>query len=185
VVIFAGFTSNLGQAPAWIHVDTWSLGTGSAPPPPTTGIGDPNFENQSTTGGSPLVAPWSGEGPANIGVDDTNGMNGTKCGYIYDSGLGAFSDIAQTITVTPNTNYTLSCFIQTDGTFPAQGLMGARTAGGASLGSQSYGQLTDYTQLTVTFNSGSNNSVVIFAGFTSNAGQGAAWIHVDTWGLSP
>jgi hypothetical protein len=182
VVIFAGFTDT--AAGAWIHVDDWSLATGSTPPPPTTaGIQDPSYEGQTQASGSPLIPPWSQEGPATIGVDPSNGRNGTHCAYIYDGGTGGWSDIIQTISVSANTNYTLSCFIQTDPTFPAQGSMGVRTTGGAVIAQTAYGQMTDYTQLSVTFNSGSNTSVVIFAGFTDTAA--GAWIHVDDWSLSP
>ena len=48
--------------------------------------------------------------------------------------------------------------------------------------SQAFGQMTAYTQLTVTFNSGSNSSVVVFAGLTD---QGAgAWIQMDNWSMT-
>jgi hypothetical protein len=61
--------------------------------------------------------------------------------------------------------------------------MGIRTTGGSVIAQQGYGQMTNYTQLTVTFNSGANSSLVIFAGFT-DSGPGA-WIHVDDWSISP
>jgi hypothetical protein len=181
VVIFAGFTD---QGPgAWIHVDDWSLTSGSPPPPQGSGaIQDPSYENQTQAAGAPLIPPWSGEGPALSGVDDTNGRNGTHCGYIYDGGTGGWSDIVQTISVTPNTTYSLSCHIQTDGTFPAQGSMGVRDSGGTVIAQQGYGQMTNFTQVTVSFNSGANTSVVIFAGFTDQAA--GAWIHVDDWSLA-
>jgi hypothetical protein len=183
VVIFCGFTDT--GAGAWIHVDSWSLTVGGSTPPAGSpaAIQDPSYENQSQPAGSPLTLPWSGEGPALSGVDDTNGRNGTHCGYIYDWGTGGWSDIVQTITVVPNTNYSISCYIQTDSSFPAQGSMGVRTSGGSVIAQQSYGQMTDFTRLTATFNSGSNTSLVLFAGF-ADSGPGA-WIHVDDWSLSP
>jgi beta-glucanase (GH16 family) len=144
-------------------------------------IQDPAFENQTATGGGPLVAPWDTAGPAGIGVDTRNGMNGSKCGYIYDGGSGSWTDIKQWISVQPNTNYTLSCFVQTDSAFPAQGCFGAQAPDGTALGWESYGQMTNYTQLTVTFNSGSNTSVLVYVGFTDQ-GPGA-WIHVDSWSM--
>ncbi|HVR84976.1 MAG TPA: hypothetical protein VMU54_11740, partial [Planctomycetota bacterium] len=182
IVIYCGFTDS-GEG-AWIHVDSWSLTVGGSTPTgsPAT-IQDPAYENQTQAAGNPLIAPWSGEGPAQSGVDDTNGRNGTHCGYIYDGGTDRWSDIVQTISVIPNTNYQLRCYIQTDPTFPAQGSMGIRTTGGSVIAQQGYGQMTNYTQLTVTFNSGANSSVVIFAGFT-DSGPGA-WIHVDDWSISP
>ncbi|HVR83909.1 MAG TPA: glycoside hydrolase family 16 protein [Planctomycetota bacterium] len=184
LTIFAGLANNSGSD-AWVHVDNWSLTAGSAapPPPPSTAnlIQDPDYTGQTQGPGSPLMAPWGSNGPAMIGVDEQNGMNGSPCGFIYDGGTGAWSDIVQTISVTPNTNYTLSCFIQTDDVFAAQGLMGAFVGDGVQLASKSFGQMSNFTQLTVSFNSGSNTSVVAFAGFTDQ-GPGA-WIHVDTWSM--
>jgi hypothetical protein len=209
-VQFFQVTVNVPQTPMWMiinsgngtNVDLSSLpssmvvqyvrvwqGSGTTPPvpplppPPSTGnlIQDPGFESQ--IGGLGFAAPWSDTGPTMIGVDPVNGMNGSKCGFICDGyGSGAWSDIRQTVAVSPHTNYTLSCWIQTDDTtFPAQGLMGVQTTGGTILASHSYGQMTNYTPLTVTFNSGSNSSVVVFTGFTDQ-GVGA-WIHVDNWSM--
>jgi hypothetical protein len=148
-------------------------------------IQDPSFENQTVGDGTPLTAPWSMVGPAQAGCDGRNGRGGSKCGYIYDgTGSGARSDIVQTVRVTPNTNYRLSCWIQTGESFPAQGSVGVRTTGGALLSHQPFALATNYTPLAVTFNSGPHSSLVIFAGFTSVAGQQGAWIHVDDWNLS-
>ena len=47
---------------------------------------------------------------------------------------------------------------------------------------QSYAKMTDYSPVSVTFNSGPNISVVVFVGFTST-GQGGPWIHVDDFSL--
>jgi hypothetical protein len=150
-------------------------------------IQDPSYSNQAASDGGGLTAPWLGRGPAAIGMDPLNGRGGNnKCGYIYDgNGTGAWSEIVQTISVAPNTTYTLSCFIQTDRTFPARGLMGIRTTGGTVLAQQAYGQMTDFTQLSVKFNSGFASSLVLFAGFMSNPGQQGAWIHVDDWNMTP
>ncbi|HEV3028254.1 MAG TPA: hypothetical protein VG457_11815, partial [Planctomycetota bacterium] len=182
----------LRQNGTWIDTGTTAPSSGgTAPPPPspspappssgTNLVQDPDFENQTATGGGPLVAPWEGDGPATIGVDGSNGMNGSKCGYIYDDGSGAVSLISQVLAVSPNTNYTLSCFVQTGSAFPAQGGMGVKDGNWNILGNQSFGQMSDYTQLTVTFNSGSNTSVWVYVGF-EDQGPGA-WIHVDNWSM--
>lgn len=167
----------LRQNGSWVNV-------GPTDPAGGTGnlIQDPNYDEQTQGNGNRLITPWSANGPAMTGLDSHNGMNGSPCGFIYDgSGSGAWSAITQTVQVNPNTNYTLSCFVQTDSAFPAQGWMGANAPDGTGLGWISYGQLTNYTQLSVTFNSGSNSSVLVNAGFTD---QGAgAWIHADNWSM--
>ena len=46
-------------------------------------IQDPSYEQQTRGDGAPLTAPWAGEGPDGIGVDDNNGHGGNnKCGFI-------------------------------------------------------------------------------------------------------
>jgi hypothetical protein len=140
-------------------------------------IQDPGFENQTATGGGPLVPPWNAEGPGVIGLDGANGRNGSKCGYIYDGSALSWSAITQTVAVSPNTNYTLTAWIQTSNPFPT-GSLGARTTGGTVLAQQSFGTLVNYSQVTTSFNSGSNTTVVVFAGFSDSSEPGA-WIHLD------
>jgi hypothetical protein len=140
-------------------------------------IQDPSFENQPATGGGPLVSPWKAEGPGTIGLDGSNGQNGSKCAYIYDGSTLAWSAVTQTVAVQASTNYTLTAWIQTSNPFPG-GLIGARTTGGTVIAQKSYPASAGYVQYTVTFNSGSNTTVVVFAGF-SDASEPGAWIHLD------
>jgi hypothetical protein len=155
-------------------------------------VKDPDFAMQTAEAGLPLEPPWSSEGDASIGLDPTHGPGGTKCGYIANSGTNSWSAILQTVPVTPNTKYVLSAYVQTinadamggaAGSFPG-GLLGARTTGGTLLNQQHFGQSEYYTEVTVTFSSGNNSSVVIFVGFTGVAGMGA-WLHADDFSLCP
>lgn len=146
-------------------------------------IQDPSFENQTSLPGEPPGSPWSSRGPAVIGVDFNSGRGGkNKCAFIADNGTGAWSEIFQTIAVTPNTSYTLSAWLQTSDRFP-RGALGVRATAGTLIAQQSYGQLGNYTPVSVAFNSGSNTSVIVFAGFTNVAGQDA-WIHADDFNLA-
>lgn len=162
--------------------DTW-VDIGTAPPSgvPVSKpnlIQDPNFDQQTQADGAPLIPPWSGTGPATIGVDSNHGMGGSPCGYISDPGTGAWSAITQTVAVNPNANYTLSAYIQTSSPFPG-GWVVAQAPDGTVLAQQSYGELDTWTPVSVSFNSGSATSVTVFFGYTGYSGQGS-WIMVDT-----
>jgi hypothetical protein len=59
----------------------------------------------------------------------------------------------------------------------AAGYFGVRSPGGAVISEATFGSLPTYTQKTVAFNSGSNTSVTVYAGFW---GPGAdSWIRLD------
>lgn len=154
--------------------------------PSTSGnlVQDPGFEASNT-----LAPYWNVDGtPDSAGEDLGTGSqhSGNNDAYIYDaSHSGQFVDISQSIAVTADTNYTLTAWI--DGT--TGGTLGARTTGGTSLGSVNFNATepvgTDsntYQQVTVSFNSGSNTSVVIYAGFTTRGS--AAFIHMDDFSLT-
>jgi hypothetical protein len=152
---------------------------------------DPGFEQQTATGGGPLVLPWYSEGPATIGSDDWSGggatskngpHGGNRDGYIYAPASGTWSDIAQTVSVAPNTNYVLTAWVQNsnDAGFSG-GALGARTPSGSVLRQTAIPMSATYGQLSVSFNSGGNGSVVVYAGF---APSGAAWMHLDDVSLT-
>jgi hypothetical protein len=144
---------------------------------------DEGFENQS---GTPLIAPWSGQGPALIGsdLDQPNPQHsGHRDGYIYFSGTGARSDIEQTVAVSPNTVYTLTGWLNnsnnagfTNGTF------GVKAPDGGVLNQTPVPWTATYQQLTVVFNSGAHTSVIVYGGFTATA---SAWMHLDDVILLP
>jgi tRNA A-37 threonylcarbamoyl transferase component Bud32/ferric-dicitrate binding protein FerR (iron transport regulator) len=147
-------------------------------------IQDPGFERQTLANGNTFNYPWSGEGPATLGVDHHNGHNGSKCGYIHNGvGKAAWSAIVQTVSVTPGTDYMLGAWLQTSIPFPG-GALGVRTIGGSVIAQQGYAQTPAYKHITVRFNSGAHSSIVVFAGFTGVKDQTDHWIHVDDWSLT-
>ena len=150
-------------------------------------IQDPGFEASSS-----LAPYWKVDGgPTAAGVDvaSADGHSGTNDGYIYDdSGKAKFVDLSQTVTVTPNTIYTLTGWVDASNT--KAGLFGVRTVGGTNLGTSALANTdpgpsthaADYRQYTVTFNSGSATSVVVFTGYTT-PGSGS-FINVDDMSLA-
>jgi hypothetical protein len=135
-------------------------------------IKDPGFEASSSLG-----PYWNfGGGPTSAGVDTnkTHAHSGYNSGYLYDdSGPGRFVDLTQTVTVAANTTYTLTGWVDASNT--TGGLFGVRTPSGANLRTVALVNTTEpstpsgakYLQYTVTFDSGVDTSVVIFAGYVT------------------
>jgi hypothetical protein len=146
-------------------------------------IKDNGFEASSS-----LAPYWNiGGGPTSVGVDTVKARahSGNNSGYLYDDGgAGRFIDLTQTVTVAANTTYTLTGWVHAGNT--TGGLFGVRTPSGANLRtvalvntnpdpSTSVG--ADYLQYTVTFDSGIDTSVVIFAGYATPGS--ASFIELD------
>jgi hypothetical protein len=135
-------------------------------------IQDPGFEASTS-----LAPYWNVDnGPGGAGVDNNwlHARSGNHAAYLSDqSGTQKFVDLSQTVAVTPNTNYTLTAWI--DANNITAGLMGVRSTAGRDIdvrtiadgdpGPQTH--RTDYRRYSVMFNSGSQNSVVIFAGYVT------------------
>jgi hypothetical protein len=154
-------------------------------PPNGNLIEDPGFEFQNTPNGGPPQPPWYGlepgvDGPI-VGVDESRSdcHSGQNCGYVESISvhINTWSAIAQTVSVATNTNYVLTGWVSdsANGAF-ARGEFGVRTSGGV-IRQTTIQPKSSYTQLSVSFNSGSNTSIVVYAGFTP-AGSGA-WLRLD------
>lgn len=155
--------------PQWIQIDDLALRPNL--------LVNPGFELQSRPG---LASPWTGIGTSSQGVDIAlgNANSGLNNGYVWDAS-GTWNAIAQTVTVTPNTSYLLTGWVRDSltGTVGSLGVDGSSSV----LGETSFGSLWNYTPVSVSFNSGSNTSVKVRAGFT---GQWAPrWMQVDDFTL--
>jgi hypothetical protein len=178
VVVFAGYTTP-GSA-SFVNMDDFSLTTTS------NLVQNPGFEASTT-----LSPYWVADGsPTSAGVDTAaaDSHSGNHDGFIYDdSGTEKLVDLSQTITVTANTTYTLTAWVDAYNT--TGGLLGARTTGGTNIATTSVANTdpgpethgADYAQYTVTFNSGSNTSIVIFAGYTTPGT--ASFMNMDDFSL--
>jgi len=151
------------------------------PEPAVNLVQDPGFENQSDTSGSPLVAPWfvTNLSGAKVGIElSEDAHGGRKVAFIYQPGTNnSFTDVHQTVTVAANTHYTLRGWFANE--HFADGEFGVRTSGGTvvtRMAIPKIGPARAYQQLILTFNSGSNASLVIFAGYRPVKGS---WIHMD------
>jgi hypothetical protein len=121
-----------------------------------------------------------------MGVDKTAAEchSGQNCAYITSPKNNNFWDaVAQTVSVTPDTNYVLTGWVSdsANSTFVG-GEFGIRTSGGV-IQQTSIPKTGSYTELSVSFNSGSNTSVVVYGGFTPTGG--GAWLHLDDVSLVP
>jgi hypothetical protein len=94
-----------------------------------------------------------------------------------------WNDIHQTVSVLPNTNYTLTGWIRTSPNNNA-GYFGVRDVNGNVIGEREFNNLAGYTQLTVNINTGSNTSVVVYGGLWPPNFQDT-WMQIDDVSLIP
>jgi S-formylglutathione hydrolase FrmB len=143
------------------------------PPPPGNAVADPGFESSG-------MGPWVCS--AQCGVDQGlgNAHSGANNGWVRNT--SGWNDIHQTVSVSANTNYTLTGWIRTSGNNNA-GYFGVRTTGGAVIGEHEYNVLGGYTQLTVHVNTGSNASVQVFGGLWPPNNQDT-WAQFDDFSLT-
>jgi hypothetical protein len=126
-------------------------------------VSDPSFEQQTTNS---VSSPWSTEGPDAHGIDRGLGFahSGSNDAWIRDS-TSNWNSIKQAVSVQPNTNYTLTGYVQNN--FGSNlGYFGVRTSDGMTvLKETQFSASPNYSQLTVSFNSGSNSQVTVYVGF--------------------
>jgi hypothetical protein len=130
---------------------------------------NPGFEGQATTA---VVSPWMKEGAGTIAVEAGAGTAhaGTNDGAISNMSAG-WNALTQKMAVIPNTNYTLTAWVQDDFGSKLKGSFGVRASDGVTVLAQTaVGSATSYVPQTVRFNSGNNSFVTIFAGFTGQKG---------------
>jgi hypothetical protein len=139
---------------------------GGPPPPPPPAFADGGFE-------SPGLGPWVCQG--NCGADHGAGLARTGTGNGWVRNTSGWNDLHQTFSVTANRTYTVSAWIRTSAN-NTDGYFGIRTPGGQVVGEKKFTRLDGYTNVTATVNSGSNTSLVIYAGLWAN---GDTWAQVD------
>ncbi len=153
----------------WVQIDDVALRTNL--------LLDPGFELQSTRS---LSSPWTQLGSGQAGVDNNlgNAFTGANNGWIWNNGSD-FNAIAQTVAVQPNTTYTFTGWIRSALVYP----IGYFSVDGTNsiLNETAFGATNGYTQLKVTFNSGSNTSVRVRAGFWG--ADTVQWIQTDDFTL--
>ncbi len=138
---------------------------GSPPPPP------PAFSNGGFE--SPGLAPWVCQGQC--GADQGAGLARTGTGNGWVRHNTGFNALTQTIGVQAGRTYRVSAWIRTSAN-NADGYVGLRTTGGQVVGETKFTRLDSYTQVSATVSTGSNTTLVMFAGLWAN---GDTWAQVD------
>jgi serine/threonine protein kinase len=141
-------------------------------------VQNPGYEAQTS---NQLALPWVGTA-AVTGVDLNAGQahTGNNNAWINVGPNSIHADLGQHVNVTPNTAYVVSVYIRTSTNIePSMTVFGVQGAGGNTLQQISYNASpTSYTQLTLTFDSGTESSVYIHIGLN---GPANAWVQVDDW----
>jgi hypothetical protein len=141
--------------------------------------GDGGFEHQAT---STVAAPWAGEGPDEKGVDRGLGFqrSGANNAWVHpsDGTSRHWNAIKQTVAVQPNTGYVLEGWVLGSSNVTS-GYFGVRHGTSSSvLAERPFAASGAWTPLTVSFNSGANAQVTLFAGYWGPGG-GDPFIRLD------
>lgn len=160
VELFAGIWAN---GDTWLQLDDTSLTKASV-----NLVSQAGFEEQAS--GS-VSSPWYKEGNAGIDINLGYAHSGLKNGFVRNN--SSWNALKQEVFVKPNTNYTLKAWIKTS---PNQnnGYFGVRGVNNGPIINEMHLNyaLSDYTERTVTFNSGNRHCIEIYAG---------TWCSEDTW----
>lgn len=148
--------------------------SGPLPAPPGNVVADGDFMDSGN-------GPWSCIGSCGVDQNIGNGYASPNNGWVRN--INGWNDIDQTVSVLPNTNYTLTGWLRTSANNNA-GYFGVRDTSGNVIGQDEYNNLPGYTQLTVNLNTGNNTSVVVFAGLWPPNFQDT-WMQVDDVSLIP
>jgi hypothetical protein len=137
-------------------------------------VQDPGFESQTT---NTISSPWAVDGADPKGVDRGLGLahSGANNAWINTGGTN-WNAVKQTISVTPNTDYTMTVWLRGTSNI-VNGWIGIADASGATFANQKFGSLSAYTKLTLKFNSGSNTSIKPYAGYY--APNVSSWLRID------
>lgn len=134
-------------------------------------ISDPGFETQRKT---PVMAPWYVTGEGGLDRKLGNARTGENNGYVRNG--SGWNAIKQRVVVQPYTNYTLKGWVRTSSN-NTKGYFGVREpVDGAVIKETPFAHLNDYTELTVTFNTGNRSVVELYAGLWAS---GDTWLQVD------
>jgi hypothetical protein len=133
-------------------------------PTTTANLVDGGFEAQSTLGYT--SSPWYAGGSLYSGIDVNAGKarTGKNDAWLSSSGTGYLGLVEQAVHVRKHTVYRYSIWIRNSQNIDS-GVVGAKSLSGLILGEVRHGTAGSYTHYIVTFNSGTNSSIVVFSGY--------------------
>lgn len=134
---------------------------------------DPMAGYSNTNAGNPVAFGWSVLDYGKVDVGLGNGYQSPNEGYLYNSNQ-TFTDFFQTIAVQPYHEYTYTAWVRTSASAGAVYVGVRNMAQTVHWEDGPLGPLSGYTPQTVTFNSGANSQVQVYAGMWVSAG-------VTTW----
>ncbi len=150
-------------------------------PPSFSGnlIQDPSYEMQAS---NQVAPPWVGVGNVTIDLNSEQAHSGKSDARIVPPFDNSWSDIDQMVNVKPNTTYTLSVYIHTSDVLNMNAtIFDVVAVHGPNLAQIHYvPSPSGYTQISLTFNSGTYNAVTVRIGFL---GMTNMWVQADDWYL--
>lgn len=140
-------------------------------------LSEPGFETQAAT---PTMAPWwvMGQGGVDRGLGQAR--TGANEGFVRSN--SGWNALKQSVAVQPYTDYTLRGWVRTSAN-NTEGYLGARGVNnGPIVGEVPFGPLTNYSQLSVTFNSGPHSLIEVYSGIWAKNGD--TWMQLDDVSLT-
>jgi hypothetical protein len=145
-------------------------------------FGDP-MDGYSHSTAPPGVFGWSSDGRAGVDVGLGNGLQTPNNGWARNN-VNIFNDLYQTISVVPGSRYLFTVWIRTSSTNVAA-YVGVRNAAHNQYWQAGpIGAIGRYMQYSISFNSGDNSQVQVFAGTWPRSGVDT-WIQMDKFQLTP
>lgn len=141
-------------------------------------VADAGFEGQTT---SAIQSPWITEGPDAKGIDLQGFAHGGSKNAWFNYTAHRWNAIRQAVAVEPNTNYALTAWVRNDnGSWGATtGEVGVREPNNVTvIANQRFGNVKNYSQIRLDFNSGSQTSIIVYVGMRGLAGINT-WMRVD------
>jgi len=132
-----------GTAASGSHTATYNLTVTSSTPPPSGSLVNGGFETGS-------LSPWTGQ--AGDAVVSTPVHSGSYALQVTPTSSQT-GQVSQTLTLSPNTSYTLSGWVQ--GSYAYLGVSGGATA-------STWTSSTGWTKLSVPFTTGSSGAVTVY-----------------------
>jgi hypothetical protein len=136
------------------------------PTPPGTNL----VTNGGFEGG---LATWACDGTC--GTDDGGGFSRSGGGNAWARDQQGWNDVHQPVPVAPNHAYLVTGWIRTSAN-NTDGFFGLRTTSGQVLGEHHFASFGNYTQVSVTVNSGANTTLEVYGGLWAN---GDTWLQLD------
>lgn len=124
------------------------------------GIGNPNLINSSVDTTGRTITGWEANQNVTFSIVEQDGVQKIKCKSAQSTSTPGMK--CRVTGLTANTSYTISCRVQTFNLSSGVSLQIWKTSSSAAISSIGYTQYANETKISLTFNTGSETSILIY-----------------------